>query len=154
MLMLLILSWLFSQASLSCVECYNFSFPGFDSGSCGNGGNLICMGSVTASNGILNITMDQPNDENKVGRVLFRHPVLAWPVSFSTTFTVRIVTNQRKSGDGMAFIMAQDDQPSPSDSYGSYLGILDSSTQGENSYWPNLVHWIVFCFLMNTWNIF
>ncbi|CAK9184146.1 unnamed protein product [Ilex paraguariensis] len=130
MLMLLTISWLFSQASLSFVESYNFSFPGFDSGSCGNGGNLICMGSVTASNGSLNITMDQPSNENQVGRVLFRYPVLAWPVSFSTTFTARIITNHSKSGDGMAFIMAQDDQPSPSESYGSYLGILDSATQG------------------------
>ncbi|KAK9207918.1 hypothetical protein WN944_000267 [Citrus x changshan-huyou] len=33
------------------------------------------------------------------------------------------------SGDGMAFIMAQDNKPPPPNGYGSYLGIMDKSTQ-------------------------
>ncbi|CAK9169634.1 unnamed protein product [Ilex paraguariensis] len=131
MLMILILSCLLSQASVSCVESYNFSFPGFDPGSCGSESSLICMGSVTVGNGSLNLTPDDEQGvDNKVGRVLFRHQVLAWPASFTTTFTIRFVTRQTKSGDGMAFILAQDDQPSPPESYGSFLGILNSSTQG------------------------
>ncbi|KAK3032413.1 hypothetical protein RJ639_036430 [Escallonia herrerae] len=66
-----------------------------------------------------------------VGRVLYRQPVLAWPASFSTTFTIMIMTdpNAAAYGDGMAFILAQDDHPSPPDSYGSFMGILDPSTQ-------------------------
>ncbi|KAK2985436.1 hypothetical protein RJ640_021140 [Escallonia rubra] len=68
---------------------------------------------------------------NMVGRVLYRQPVLAWPASFSTTFTIMIMTdpNEAAYGDGMAFILAQDDRPSPPDSYGSFMGILDPSTQ-------------------------
>ncbi|XP_060673270.1 probable L-type lectin-domain containing receptor kinase S.5 [Ziziphus jujuba] len=98
------------------------------------------MGSVIAGNGHLNLT-PEPEDNNsstsslsafnKVGRVLYRYPVLAWPAMITTTFTVRISTfpNATGSGDGMAFVIAQDNHPSPPDSYGSYLGLLDRSTQ-------------------------
>ncbi|XVF89303.1 hypothetical protein PTKIN_Ptkin19aG0119500 [Pterospermum kingtungense] len=101
--------------------------------------SLICMGSVTGSNGYLSLT-PEPNSNStsagpaldQVGRVLFHHPVLAWPASISTTFTVRIspFPNSNISGDGMAFIIAQDNRSSPSSSTGSYLGIMDPSTQG------------------------
>ncbi|KAM1119472.1 hypothetical protein FF1_043594 [Malus domestica] len=58
--------------------------------------------------------------------------MLAWPVFISTTFIVRISTfpNTTGAGDGMAFIFAQNTSPSPPDSYGSLLGLLDRSTQG------------------------
>nr|GLL37926.1 ATP-dependent RNA helicase UAP56/SUB2 [Ipomoea trifida] len=110
----------------------NFSFPSFDSGSCANGtGNLICWGSVTVENGTLNITPNLPqNNSKKVGRVLYRQPECVWPASFSTAFTVRILANSSDSGDGIAFLIAQDDGASPPDSYGSFIGILDPSTEG------------------------
>ncbi|KAL2545182.1 putative L-type lectin-domain containing receptor kinase S.5 [Forsythia ovata] len=100
---------------------------------CENGSNLICWGSVNAANGSLNITPDEPQVQNgtsDVGRVLYRYPLIAWPASFSTTFTIRIATNSTVSGDGMAFIIAQDDKPSPQESYGSFIGLLDPSTEG------------------------
>ncbi|XWS70419.1 hypothetical protein CRYUN_Cryun03dG0046700 [Craigia yunnanensis] len=97
------------------------------------------MGSVTGGNGYLSLT-PEPNDNStlsgspleQVGRVLFHYPVLAWPASISTTFTVRIspFPNSNVSGDGMAFIIAQDNRSSPPSSIGSYLGIMDPSTQG------------------------
>ena len=93
------------------------------------------MGSVNAStNGSLYLTKENQEDINQVGRVLYRQPGLAWPASFSTTFTVVIETqypNSSRSGDGMSFIIAQDDRPSPSESHGSYMGILDDSSQGN-----------------------
>ncbi|KAL3844304.1 hypothetical protein ACJIZ3_001707 [Penstemon smallii] len=118
---------------LNLVESNNFSFPSFDSSSCEDGSNLICLGSVNASSGSLNITPDlsqKLEDTSKVGRVLFRYPVLIWPASFSTTFTIRITSNSTVSGDGMAFVIAQDNKPSPPESYGSFIGILDPSTEG------------------------
>ncbi|XP_049378142.1 probable L-type lectin-domain containing receptor kinase S.5 [Solanum stenotomum] len=128
MLRLLILLVLVYQLSILFVECHNFSFPSFDVGSYSN---LTCWGSVTAANGTLNLTPDQPqNNSNKVGRVLFSHSIPVWPASFSTIFTIRISTHQLITGDGMAFLIAQDDKPSPPDSYGSFIGILDPSTQG------------------------
>ncbi|KAM0973922.1 hypothetical protein ACFX2I_017051 [Malus domestica] len=117
-----------------------FSFPTFTPQSCNNG-DLICMGSVTANNGYLNL-IPEPQEANsssssslqlyKVGRVLYHLPVIAWPAFISTTFTVRISSfpNTTGSGDGMAFVFAQDTSPSPPDSYGSLLGLLDRSTQG------------------------
>uniref|UniRef100_M1DCI9 non-specific serine/threonine protein kinase n=1 Tax=Solanum tuberosum TaxID=4113 RepID=M1DCI9_SOLTU len=128
MLRLLILLVLVYQLSILFVECHNFSFPSFDVGSYSN---LTYWGSVTAANGTLNLTPDQPqNNSNKVGRVLFSHSIPVWPASFSTIFTIRISTHQLITGDGMAFLIAQDDKPSPPDSYGSFIGILDPSTQG------------------------
>ncbi|EOY29502.1 Concanavalin A-like lectin protein kinase family protein, putative [Theobroma cacao] len=139
MFMLLFLYTFLDQASLtSVIEPLTFSFPSFHPSSCTNGG-LICMGSVTGGNGYLSLT-PEPNSNSsvsgsvleQVGRVLFHHPVLAWPASISTTFTVRIspFPNSNVSGDGMAFIIAQDNSSSPPSSVGSYLGIMDPSTQG------------------------
>lgn len=140
MFMLLFLSTFIDQPSLtSIIEPLTFYFPSFDPSTCTNG-SLICMGSVTGSNGYLSLT-PEPNSSStssdsaleQVGRVLYHHPVLAWPASISTTFTLRIspFPYSNGSGDGMAFIIAQDNRSSPTSSTGSYLGILDPSTQGR-----------------------
>ncbi|XVE71169.1 hypothetical protein DITRI_Ditri10aG0129100 [Diplodiscus trichospermus] len=139
MFMLLFLYTFLDHASLtSVIEPLTFSFPSFDSSSCTNG-SLICMGSVTGGNGYLSLTPEPKNSSTssdsaleQVGRVLFHNPVLAWPASISTSFTVRIspFPNSKASGDGMAFIIAQDNRSSPPSSVGSYLGIMDPSTQG------------------------
>ncbi|EEF46978.1 conserved hypothetical protein [Ricinus communis] len=103
-----------NQASLtSSSEQASFSFTSFDPESCKNG-TLICFGSVNGGDG-----------------VLFHQPVIAWPAIITTTFTVRISTspNSSNSGDGLAFIMEEDNRPSPPYSYGSYLGIMDKSTK-------------------------
>ncbi|XVF35588.1 hypothetical protein REPUB_Repub18cG0159000 [Reevesia pubescens] len=139
MLMLLLLYTFLDQASLnSVIEPLTFSFPSFDPSSCTNG-SLICMGSVISGNGYLSPTPEPNNNSTLSGsaleqvvRVLFHHPVVAWPASISTTSTVRIspFPNSTVSGDGMAFIIAQDNRSSPPSSIGSYHGIMDPSTQG------------------------
>ncbi|XP_062114597.1 seed lectin subunit I-like [Humulus lupulus] len=123
-----------------------FSFPSFNPESCING-DLLCMGSVSIGNTTnyghyyLNLTPEppppnstttHPTAKDKIGRVLYRQPVVAWPAMISTTFTVRIspFPNSSVSGDGIAFVFAQDNKPSPPRSFGSYLGLLDRSTQG------------------------
>ncbi|KAJ7966169.1 Lectin receptor kinase [Quillaja saponaria] len=137
MLMLVFFSVFINQAFLSSsIDTSTFSFSTFTTESCSNG-NLLCMGSVTAGNGYLSITPEpqQSNSSlpsNKIGRVLYPHPVLAWPAIITTTFTIRIsrFPNSSGAGDGMTFIFAQDNNPSPPGSFGSYLGLLDRSTQG------------------------
>ncbi|KAI3691068.1 hypothetical protein L2E82_49285 [Cichorium intybus] len=119
----------------------NFSFNSFDPNSCDQDGYFICMGSVVSKNGSLIITegnndqkMDLKNSSvNLIGRVLYKIPIVAWPASFSTTFTIRIVVDPDSalSGDGMAFVIAQDNQCSPPESFGSFLGILAPSTPRE-----------------------
>ncbi|OVA00432.1 Protein kinase domain [Macleaya cordata] len=134
------LSSFLNQASLSSFDPLSFSFTSFDPHSCGEGGDLICSGSAAAGNGYVDIT-PRPLQTNgttgllpthNVGRVLYRYPVLAWPAVFSTTFTVRISKdlNSTGSGDGMAFVMAHDNSPSPAKSYGAFLGLLNQSTEG------------------------
>ena len=141
MLSLLFFSTFLIQPSLSSVmDPINFSFPTFNPESCSNG-ELICMGSATAVDGYLSIT-PEPQHSNftqlktKVGRVLYSQPMLAWPANISTIFTVRIspFQNSTDSGDGMAFIIAPNHDPSPPDSHGFFLGILDRSTEGKYIY--------------------
>ena len=120
-----------------------FSFISFSPESCNNG-ELLCMGSASVRNGYLSLTPEpqQGNSSspssttNKVGRVLYPHPVHVWPAIISTTFTIRITpfANSTISGDGMAFVFAQDNRPSPNGSSGSYLGLFDRSTQGKTNY--------------------
>ncbi|KAK9210948.1 hypothetical protein WN943_000321 [Citrus x changshan-huyou] len=138
MFFLLLFSSFLNQASLSSIiqpVSVPITFNNFNPDSCNNGNDLICMGSVTAGNGYLSLTPEPystlPPPLNKVGRVLFHQPVLAWPAMFTTTFTVRIskFPDATGSGDGMAFVMAQDNKPPPPNGYGSYLGIMDKSTQ-------------------------
>ncbi|KAF8023318.1 hypothetical protein BT93_F0733 [Corymbia citriodora subsp. variegata] len=125
------------STSSSSLESTTFLFPSFDAGSC-TGKQLICTGSVSPRDGYLNITPERGNSSlasmptNQVGRVLYSQPVVAWPAMISTEFTVRItpLPNSNASGDGMAFLFAQDNSSSPPNSYGSYMGILDRSTQG------------------------
>ncbi|KAK3437084.1 hypothetical protein EUGRSUZ_C01754 [Eucalyptus grandis] len=127
----------YSSTSSSSLEPTSFFFPSFNPGSC-TSKELICMGSVSSRDGYLNITPEQGNSSlalmptNQVGRVLYSQPVVAWPAMISTTFTIRITPslNSTVSGDGMAFLFAQDKSPSPPNSTGSYMGILDRSTQG------------------------
>ncbi|XP_028064099.1 lectin 1-like isoform X3 [Camellia sinensis] len=138
-MLILLLLFTFLSPSFTSVDSFNFSFPSFDFESCTNGGNLICSGSATASNGTLNVTSDhqqqQPRDPpstNQIGRVLYKYPVIGWPAYICTTFSIRILTdpNSEGAGDGMAFVLAQDVAPSPPNSFGSFLGIFDQSTQG------------------------
>ena len=138
LILLVIFSSLINQAFCTVVDPFDFFFPSFDSNSCSKDSDLICLGSVMASNGSLSLTPENLQGgsdpgPNRVGRVLYRHPILAWPASFTTSFTFSIGTdpNVSGSGDGMAFVIAQDDRPSPPQSYGSFLGILDPSTQGK-----------------------
>ncbi|CAL5358963.1 unnamed protein product [Camellia sinensis] len=141
-MLILLLLFTFLSPSFTSVDSFNFSFPSFDSESCTNGGNLICSGSATASNGTLNVTSDhqqqQPRDPpstNQIGRVLYKYPVIGWPAYICTTFSIRILTdpNSEGAGDGMAFVLAQDAAPSPPNSFGSFLGIFDQSTQGSST---------------------
>ena len=137
MLKLLILGIiLLHQQSFFLVQSFNFSFQSFNPGICDDSeSRLICLGSVTATNGTMNLTPDESQQnqqqKNQIARVLFRYPVTAWPASFSTTFVLRILTNLTISGDGIAFVIAQADKPSPHESFGSYIGILDPSTEGK-----------------------
>ncbi|XP_038681000.1 agglutinin-2-like [Tripterygium wilfordii] len=114
-----------------------FSFPSFTPASCSDG-NLTCTGSVTSHDGYLSLTPEpQPGYPtlplNQVGRVLYKYPLLAWPAVILTKFTFRILTSpySTESADGLTFIMAPDSSPSPSDSYGSYLGIMDPAQDGN-----------------------
>ncbi|XP_047319581.1 L-type lectin-domain containing receptor kinase IX.1-like [Impatiens glandulifera] len=135
--LVLILPSLNSAISGICQEPFNISFTKFDPQICNdNSSNLICYGPVSVSNGSLEITPDYRRNDPpatwQIGRVLYRQPVPAWPASFCSVFTIRILRDPTviDSGDGMSFIIAQDNGPPPENSYGSYIGIFNESTEG------------------------
>lgn len=102
------------------------------------------MGSVARGEGYLNLTAAPQNsskaslrsDLNAIGRVLHGTRIRAWPASFCTTFSLRILPflGPDLAGDGMAFVMAQDDSPSSQLSFGSYLGLRDQRISGGTKF--------------------
>ncbi|XP_054796749.1 L-type lectin-domain containing receptor kinase IX.1-like [Prosopis cineraria] len=143
MLVLLCVSALLVEACSSSMidHLTTFSFPSFSPESCSNG-ELLCMGSAASGEGSVRLTSEpwinsssasNSSATNRIGRVLYREKVRAWPALISTSFTMRItpMDNSSTSGDGLAFVFAKDRNPSPPASYGSYMGLFDDSTQGE-----------------------
>ncbi|KAF5733028.1 putative Concanavalin A-like lectin protein kinase family protein [Tripterygium wilfordii] len=113
----------------------HFSFPTFTTTSCDDGA-LICMGSVTSKDGYLSLTPEPEDDSetlNQVSRVLFKHPVFAWPATITTTFTINMNTfpGSNNPADGITFIMAPDSNPPPVNSHGGYLGLMNSTLDGN-----------------------
>ncbi|KAJ0030061.1 hypothetical protein Pint_12379 [Pistacia integerrima] len=109
--LLIIYTFLNLASSVSGVQSSTFiNFSSFKNDSCSNG-SLICMGSVTACNGYLSLT-PEPEQANN-----------------SASTSISTFANSAASGDGMTFIMAENNHPSPPKSYGSYLGIMDETTK-------------------------
>ncbi|XP_052210772.1 probable L-type lectin-domain containing receptor kinase S.5 [Diospyros lotus] len=132
LVLVLVLFAIVGPSSGSCVGPSNISFPSFTDADCNSSGKLLCLGAYSVGNGTLSLTPDSKT-LNQISRVLYRQPILAWPASICTTFTVRILVpaNASGSGDGMAFVLAQDNKPSPSSSFGSFLGMFDQSNEGS-----------------------
>ncbi|KNA16032.1 hypothetical protein SOVF_092870 [Spinacia oleracea] len=132
----------FSSSSTTCDHgTVIFSFPSFNTSNCNPGGDLLCMGAVTPGEGFLNLTTVSSNsssttDFNSIARVLYRDPVQVWPASFCTSFSLSIFSrfSQEFSGDGMAFLMTQDKEPSPVKSFGSFLGLQDKLLAGHSKF--------------------
>ncbi|XP_021886811.1 uncharacterized protein LOC110826142 [Carica papaya] len=128
MLLLLFFYTLLGQASLSSVaETAFFFYTSFYPDTCSKG-SLLCLNSTSVANGYLNLTLDLKLGNssspttlpiNKVSRVLYPHPVIAWHTLISTTFTVRILIfpNSSSPGDGMVFIIAPDNSSLPPENY-------------------------------------
>ncbi|KAK4277158.1 hypothetical protein QN277_015199 [Acacia crassicarpa] len=141
-LLLVSASLLIEACSGSMIDLTTFSFASFSPESCSSG-ELLCMGSATSGEGHLRLTpepwinssLPRSSAMNKIGRVLYPQRVRPWPASISTSFTIRINpmdNNSTISGDGLTFVFASNQNPSPPSSYGSYLGLFDHSTQGES----------------------
>ncbi|GLJ32003.1 hypothetical protein SUGI_0644490 [Cryptomeria japonica] len=74
--------------------------------------------------------------QNCIGRVLYRQQLTMWPASFTTTFTIfvkNITTVTNFNGDGIAFIIASNNRSFLPKSYGAFLGLFDSSTNGNTT---------------------
>ncbi|KAH9613953.1 hypothetical protein KSS87_013720 [Heliosperma pusillum] len=129
-----------SSSSSSCANGGHviFNFTKFSPSNCKNGGELLCMGAVNPGEGYLNLTTVSSNntstdDFNGIARVLYYNSLQIWPTSFCTSFSFKIFPrlNQEFTGDGMTFVIAPTNQPSPPSSFGSYLGLQDSKLEGK-----------------------
>ncbi|KAL2896401.1 L-type lectin-domain containing receptor kinase IX.1 [Bienertia sinuspersici] len=136
-----------SSSSYSSSTCDDddhviFSFPKFNTSNCKPGGGLLCMGAISPGEGYLNMTTVSSNSSSKsnfnsIGRVLYNKPIQIWPTSFCTSFSFKIFPHYNEigdSGDGIAFVIAQDNSPSPNQSFGSYLGLQDPLLEGKKRY--------------------
>lgn len=109
---------------------------------------LAVVSPATISNGALQVTPDSINGnftlKNRSGRVLFNHSFQLWKglagagggvkvASFNSSFLLNIYrVNQSTAGEGLAFIIAPDlDLPTGSD--GQYLGLTNSTTDGNST---------------------
>lgn len=102
---------------------------------------------ATISNGALQVTPDSAGNftlSNRSGRVLFDHSFKLWEdlagggggvkvASFNSSFLINIFrVNKSIAGEGLAFIIAPDlNLPTGSD--GQYLGLTNSSTDGNST---------------------
>lgn len=113
----------------------NFNFSTFDS----NLNDFIKDDSTIAKEAI-QVTWDVSGDKtNQSGRIFYREPLKLWKnrkggsrvvASFTSTFVLNIAPQDVPGGEGLAFILTGDTLL-PTDSYGKWLGIVNSSTNGS-----------------------
>lgn len=99
--------------------------------------------SATIHLGALQVTPDSAGSSslvpltNNSGRVFFQNPFKLWDddtgklVSFNTSFIINVFrVNNGTPGEGLAFLIASSTSV-PENSYGGYLGLTNSSTDGN-----------------------
>ncbi|KAJ9172516.1 hypothetical protein P3X46_015746 [Hevea brasiliensis] len=101
---------------------------------------------ATISNNALQVTPDSAGNftlEHRSGRIFFNQSFTLWEeqqggatrvVSFNTSFLINVyrVDNSSVPGEGLAFLIAPD-LSLPSNSSGQYLGLTNSTTDGDSS---------------------
>ncbi|KAH7849537.1 hypothetical protein Vadar_019239 [Vaccinium darrowii] len=106
---------------------------------------LQLNGNATIHNDALQVTLDSGSPSydltNKAGRILYKHPFKLWDGqngtrvgSFNASFLVninRVVGNKNPPGEGLAFVVAPDLNLPPPNSSGKYLGLTNSTTDGN-----------------------
>lgn len=95
--------------------------------------------------GALQLTPDTADTRfslvNKSGRVLLNQGFKLWKnssqgtvvASFNSSFVLNIVNKSGNGGDGLAFIVTNEKIGSPENSYGPYLGLFNSTTNGDSN---------------------
>jgi len=131
-------------------EITNFSFPGFERDLL-KLSNLTFAGNTSINQNSLQLTPDSLNDPqkflvNQAGHIFYSTPFVLWApnasnatadgrhvASFSTVFKANLYrgANTSVKGEGLAFVVAsgKDGGPPPG-SYGGYLGLTNTSTDG------------------------
>lgn len=134
-----------SPPTNTTADYLRFSFPYFDVSFLNT--NLTRFPSASIpDNGALQITPDTQNDAysltNKSGRIFLTRSFLFWEetklgtrvASFYTAFDLNIYqTNQSAPGEGFAFLVASSLEGPPPASFGGYLGLTNSTLNGNSS---------------------
>ncbi|GLJ25885.1 hypothetical protein SUGI_0496110 [Cryptomeria japonica] len=99
----------------------------------------IASGALQVTEETLN-TDPQYSKVNKSGRVIYDKAYRFWkedgvPVSFNSTFVLNLKVENGSGGEGMAFFITSniDITDKPEDSYGFWMGLFNSSTNGQSS---------------------
>ncbi|KAF7115415.1 hypothetical protein RHSIM_RhsimUnG0057900 [Rhododendron simsii] len=95
-------------------------------------------------NDALQLTLDSVNSDlliNQAGRILYKSPFTLWEgqnstnrvASFNSSFLVNLYrVDNSTPGEGLTFVVAPD-LNLPPNSYGEYLGLTNSTTDGDNA---------------------
>ncbi|KAI8536704.1 hypothetical protein RHMOL_Rhmol10G0277500 [Rhododendron molle] len=110
-----------------------------------NPGKVLHVNSpATIHNDALQVTMDSVNSDaltDQAGRILYNSPFKLWEgqndtdrvASFNASFLVNIYrVDNSTPGEGLTFMVAPDLDLPPS-SYGEFLGLTNSTTDGDNA---------------------
>ncbi|XP_020576025.1 probable L-type lectin-domain containing receptor kinase S.5 [Phalaenopsis equestris] len=127
-------------ASSSPSNNLSFSFSSFDRS---NHNNFNFSNDAGVSQGALQVTPDTFNDLSylltRSGRILLSRSFRLWEsnrtASFNTSFSINIYrpSNATLPGEGLAFLIAPDAHGPPPGSYGGFLGLTNSTTDGRSS---------------------
>eukprot|EP01018_Ginkgo_biloba_P034512 Gb_41459 [translate_table: standard] len=140
----MVLNYVLSVTGSNPIE---YSFPSFEEIS---RGNFSFVEKANLNLGAMQVTPDTSDtrDEftiaNKYGRVLLKQPFKLWKktgsnpdtivmASFNSTFVINIARKNGSGGEGIAFVMAKDNDSAPENSYGQWLGLVNSTTNGNVS---------------------
>ncbi|KAF8029213.1 hypothetical protein BT93_E1776 [Corymbia citriodora subsp. variegata] len=141
--LLLLLLFLPLICQLQPVEALGFQFNTFDPSS--NQSTLSVIPPALISNNALQITPDSANVnlnlKNQSGRIFYKQSFKLWDgppeaptklASFNASFVINIFPITSTPGEGLAFIVAPD-QNLPAASFGGYLGLTNATSNGNAS---------------------
>ncbi|XP_058748507.1 probable L-type lectin-domain containing receptor kinase S.5 [Vicia villosa] len=127
-----LLTFIFTIIALTKVSCFSFNFSTFDPN------NFSPTENSKVTTDVIQITPNNHGEiENYSGRVFYKEPYTLFNkknnkiASFNTTFVLNITPQTSPGGEGMAFIIASD-QNLPENSHGEWLGIVNASTNGTS----------------------
>lgn len=128
-------------SGLAASDPHSYRFPFFND----TDRQLLELFNANIEFGALQITPDTSDTRfslvNQSGRIFLNQGFKLWKkssqgtvvASFNSSFVLNIVNKSGNGGDGLAFIVTNEKNDFPENSYGQYLGLFNSTTNGDSN---------------------